>query len=55
MNIIIRNEKESDTEAIFQITRAAFQNHPYSHQTGQMICIDTIGDLSGEGELGELI
>jgi putative acetyltransferase len=37
MNIIIRNEKESDTEAIFQITRAAFQNHPYSHQTEQFI------------------
>ncbi len=37
MNIIIRNEKESDIEAILQITKAAFQNHPYSHQTEQFI------------------
>jgi putative acetyltransferase len=37
MNIIIRNEEESDIEAILQITKAAFQNHPYSHQTEQFI------------------
>jgi putative acetyltransferase len=37
MNIIIRNEEDSDIEAILQITKAAFQNHPYSHQTEQFI------------------
>ncbi len=37
MNIIIRNEEESDIEAILQITKAAFQDQPYSHQTEQFI------------------
>jgi len=39
MNIIIRNEEESDIEEILQLTKAAFQNHPYSHQTEQFIII----------------
>ncbi len=29
--MIIRNETESDVEAIFKITKAAFQDHPYSN------------------------
>ena len=37
MNIIIRNEEESDIEEILQLTKAAFQNHLYSHQTEQFI------------------
>ncbi|MBN2183553.1 MAG: N-acetyltransferase [Sedimentisphaerales bacterium] len=37
MNIIIRNEKKSDFEAISEITRAAFENEPHSNQTEQFI------------------
>ncbi len=37
MNIIIRNEIESDIQAISEITRAAFKNHPYSNQTEEFI------------------
>ncbi len=36
-NIIIRNEVEADVETITEITRAAFQNHPYSRQTEEFI------------------
>ncbi len=35
--MIIRNEMESDIEAISEVTKAAFENHPYSHQTEQFI------------------
>lgn len=35
--MIIRNEKDSDIEAITAVTKAAFTNHPYSHQTEQFI------------------
>ncbi len=37
MDIVIRNETESDIQAISDITRAAFENHPYSHQTEEFI------------------
>jgi putative acetyltransferase len=37
LNMIIRNEMESDVEAISEVTKAAFANHPYSHQTEQFI------------------
>jgi putative acetyltransferase len=35
--MIIRNEKESDIEAISRVTKAAFENHPISHHTEQFI------------------
>jgi putative acetyltransferase len=35
--IIIRNEIESDAEAITKITKAAFADHPYSKNTEQYI------------------
>ena len=35
--MIIRPERESDVEEIFNITKAAFADHPYSHQTEQFI------------------
>jgi len=35
--MIIRNEKDSDIEAIFEVTRLAFENHPISRQTEQFI------------------
>jgi putative acetyltransferase len=35
--MIIRNETDSDIEAIYEVTKAAFANHPYSHQTEQFI------------------
>ena len=35
--MIIRKETESDAEAIFNITKLAFENHPYSHNTEQFI------------------
>lgn len=35
--MIIRNESESDFEAISEITRAAFENHPHSNHTEQFI------------------
>lgn len=37
MNFVIRSEIESDIQAISEITRAAFENHPYSHQTEEFI------------------
>ncbi len=37
LNMIIRNETESDIEAISDVTKAAFKNCPYSHQTEQFI------------------
>lgn len=35
--MIIRNEIESDSEAIFELTKAAFKNHPHSDHTEQFI------------------
>lgn len=35
--MIIRNEVESDVEVISDVTKAAFENHPYSQQTEQFI------------------
>lgn len=35
--MIIRNEKKSDADVISEITRAAFENHPYSKHTEQFI------------------
>ena len=35
--MIIRNEKDSDVQAISEITIAAFTNHPFSKQTEQFI------------------
>jgi putative acetyltransferase len=35
--MIIRNEKSTDIEAIFELTIAAFQNHPISNHTEQFI------------------
>ncbi|MDP3537501.1 MAG: N-acetyltransferase [Azonexus sp.] len=37
MTITIRPETPSDEDAIEQVTRRAFINHPYSHQTEQFI------------------
>lgn len=34
---MIRKETTSDVEAIFNITKLAFKNHPYSHNTEQFI------------------
>ena len=35
--MIIRDEKDSDVAAISEVTRAAFENHPHSHQTEHFI------------------
>lgn len=35
--MMIRNEIESDIEAIFAVTKTAFENHPYSRNTEQFI------------------
>jgi putative acetyltransferase len=35
--MIIRNELESDFEAISTVTKAAFENHPHSNHTEQYI------------------
>jgi len=35
--MIIRKEKGSDVEAISEVTKAAFENHPHSKQTEQFI------------------
>ncbi|MBL7214801.1 MAG: N-acetyltransferase [Phycisphaerae bacterium] len=35
--MIIRNEIESDGETIAAVTKTAFENHPYSHNTEQFI------------------
>ena len=35
--LTIRNEVSSDIEAIYDVTKAAFKNHPYSNNTEQFI------------------
>ncbi len=35
--MIIRDEQDSDVIAISEVTRAAFADHPYSHQTEHFI------------------
>lgn len=35
--MIIRNETNSDVEAISEVTKAAFENHPHSNHTEQFI------------------
>lgn len=37
LQIIIRNETKSDIEVISEVTKAAFEDHPYSNQTQQFI------------------
>ena len=37
MNIVIRREIKSDVQAISEVTRAAFENHPYSNHTEEFI------------------
>lgn len=37
MNITIRPERPSDENAIGEVTRQAFESHPYSHQTEHFI------------------
>ncbi len=37
MEMIIRNEKESDVEAISEVTKTAFENHPHSENVEQFI------------------
>lgn len=37
LNMIIRNEMKSDVEVISEVTKAAFEGHPYSNQTEQFI------------------
>jgi len=37
MDMIIRNERDSDVEVIFDVTRVAFENHPISNHTEQFI------------------
>lgn len=37
MDMLIRNENESDIEAISRVTQAAFENHPISNHTEQFI------------------
>jgi putative acetyltransferase len=37
LNMIIRNERESDVEVISDVTKAAFENHPISNHTEQFI------------------
>ena len=44
MNIVIRDEVLEDAGAISEITRAAFEDHPYSHHTEQFI-IRALRDL----------
>lgn len=45
--MIIRSEKTSDIEAIAEITKAAFEDHPFSQQTEHNI----INDLRADGAL----
>lgn len=45
--MIIRSEKPSDIEAIAEITKAAFEEHPFSQQTEHFI----IQDLRDDGAL----
>jgi len=37
MNITIRSERPSDENAITEVTRLAFESHPFSHQTEHFI------------------
>jgi putative acetyltransferase len=37
--MILRNELDSDVEAISAVTKAAFANHPHSHHTEQFIVV----------------
>lgn len=37
INMIIRSETQSDVEAIYNVTKAAFENHPHSNHTEQFI------------------
>src|SRR4051812_43529838 len=37
MPILIRRETDADVDAIGDVTRAAFENHPHSHQTEPFI------------------
>ncbi len=57
--MIIRNEIESDIEAIFDITKAAFENHPYSNNTEQFIInalrAANVLTISLVAELGERV
>jgi putative acetyltransferase len=39
LNFIIRQETHSDIEAISEVTKAAFENHPISSHTEQFIVI----------------
>jgi putative acetyltransferase len=39
MIINIRNETKSDIEVISEVTKKAFENHPYSHNTEQFIVV----------------
>jgi putative acetyltransferase len=45
--MIVRKETESDIEAIFEVTKAAFENHPISDHTEQFI----VNALRGAGAL----
>jgi putative acetyltransferase len=46
--MIIRKETKSDIEAIFEITKLAFEDHPYSNNTEQFIinALRTVGALT---------
>ena len=37
LKMIIRREVESDAEMIIEVTKSAFENHPYSNQTEHFI------------------
>ena len=55
MNWIIRDETASDIEAISGITRIAFENHPYGHNTEQFIirALRAAGAASGQDKQDE--
>lgn len=42
--MIIRSEQPSDVEAIAEVTKAAFEDHPFSHQTEHFIIQDLRAD-----------
>ncbi len=48
INMVIRNETAADITQISDVTRAAFLNHPYSHNTEQFIinALRTAGALT---------
>jgi putative acetyltransferase len=58
LKVLIRDEQESDRNAIAEVTRAAFENHPYSQGTEQFIVdalrasqaltISLVADVNGE-------